>query len=57
MTQRVRELVRGGRLDIVVKNEVLGGDPCPGHSKELCIVYSGGRQHVVRESAACRLAL
>ena len=57
VTWRVRDLVRGGRLDIIVSNEILGGDPCPGHSKELRIVYSGGKQHVIRENEACSLVL
>jgi hypothetical protein len=43
VTDRVRSMVRGGRLSISVNNDVLGGDPAPNVQKDLRVVYSSGR--------------
>jgi len=48
VTERVRSMARGGRLDMRVENETFGFDPTPGRSKSLIVVYSvdGVRQEV-----------
>jgi hypothetical protein len=43
VTDRVRSLVRDGRLYITVGNDILGGDPAPNILKALSITYSTGR--------------
>jgi len=43
VTDRVRSMVRGGRLSISVNNDALGGDPAPNVPKDLRVVYSSGR--------------
>jgi hypothetical protein len=48
VTDRLRSMVRNGRLDIPVENDTFGFDPAPGRSKTLVVVYSvnGVRQEV-----------
>ena len=43
VTDRIRSMVRGGRLSISVNNDALGGDPAPNVPKDLRVVYSSGR--------------
>jgi hypothetical protein len=58
VTDRVRSMVRDGRLDIPVENRALGGDPAPGRAKSLVLVYSvNGRRQEVRVPENERLSL
>jgi len=43
VTDRVRSMVRDGRLYITVNNDTLGGDPAPEIRKALWVTYSTGR--------------
>jgi hypothetical protein len=43
VTDRVRSMVRDGRLHITVNNDTLGGDPAPDVRKALWVTYSTGR--------------
>jgi hypothetical protein len=43
VTDRVRSMVRGGRLSISVNKDVPGGDPAPNVPKDLRLVYPSGR--------------
>ena len=44
VTQAVRGLVRGERLDIEVRNELFGFDPAPGQRKSLSVTYRRGSE-------------
>jgi len=39
VTSRLQGMVRNNRLDITASNQTMGGDPAPGQSKELYVVY------------------
>jgi hypothetical protein len=43
VADRVRSMVRDGRLYITVSNDTLGGDPAPNVRKALWVTYSTGR--------------
>jgi hypothetical protein len=59
VTDRVRSMVRDGRLSISVNNDVLGGDPAPNVPKDLRVVYSSGRgrEREVRVNEGQRLVV
>jgi hypothetical protein len=59
VTDRVRSMVRDGRLSISVNNDVLGGDPAPHTPKDLRVVYSSGRgrEREVRVNEGQRLVV
>lgn len=40
VTDVVRSMVRGGRIDMAVENHTLGADPAPGRPKTLTVVYT-----------------
>jgi hypothetical protein len=41
-------MVRNNRLDITADNKTMGGDPTPGQSKELYIVYRYQRRDITK---------
>lgn len=48
VTNRLRQLVRDGRLDVRASNQLAGRDPSPGRNKYLTITYKrGGQREVV----------
>ena len=57
VTDRVRSMVRDGRLSISVGNDSLGGDPAPNVRKDLSVTYStgGGGKREVRVNEGQRL--
>jgi hypothetical protein len=59
VTDRVRSMVRDGRLSMSVNNDALGGDPAPNVPKDLRVVYSEGRgrEREVRVNEGQRLVL
>jgi hypothetical protein len=58
VTDRVRSMVRNGRLDIPVENDTFGVDPAPGSDKALVVVYSvNGVRQEVRVPERGRLSL
>jgi len=59
VTDRVRSMVRDGRLYITVNNDILGGDPAPNVPKALWVTYSTGRgrQQEVRVNEGQRLTV
>jgi hypothetical protein len=59
VTDRVRSMVRDGRLYIPVSNDTLGGDPAPDVRKALWVTYSTGRgkQLEVRVNEGERLSV
>jgi len=59
VTDRVRAMVREGRLLMGVSNDILGGDPAPNTRKVLWVTYSTGRgrQQEVRVNEGQRLSL
>lgn len=59
VTDRVRSLVRNGRLDIEVENRVLGIDPARGRAKLLVVIYTvdGRPQQEARVPEHGRLSL
>lgn len=59
VTERLRSLIRDGRLDIRVDNDSMGGDPAPGSRKTLWLNYSSsrGRQQQTRVSEGGRLSI
>ena len=44
VTSRLQSMVRNNRLDITADNRTMGGDPAPGQSKELFVVYQYQRR-------------
>jgi hypothetical protein len=40
--ERVVKGIQDGVLDLLVNNETMGGDPCPGAQKELILTYAIG---------------
>lgn len=40
----VRDAMTGTGIDLIVNNDTMGGDPCPGAQKELVVEYSIDRQ-------------
>jgi hypothetical protein len=59
VTDRVRSMVRDGRLAIRVDNDTLGGDPAPNVPKSLTVTYASGRggQREVRANEGQRLTV
>jgi hypothetical protein len=59
VTQRVRSLVRDGRLDLTVSNSIFDDDPAPGTRKTLWVSYStgGSRQRQVAIAERNRLSI
>jgi len=59
VTDRVRAMVREGRLLMGVSNDILGGDPAPNTRKVLWVTYSTGRgrQQEVRVNEGQRLSI
>ncbi len=58
VTNRVRSMVRDGRLDINVDNDTLGVDPARRRQKSLLVVYSfNGSQQEIRVDEQGRLTL
>jgi hypothetical protein len=58
VTDRVRSMVRDGRLVITVNNDALGGDPAPNVAKDLRVTYStGGREREVEVKEGQRLTV
>jgi hypothetical protein len=59
VTDRVRSMVRDGRLYINVSNDTLGGDPAPDIRKALWVTYSTGhgRPQEVRVDEGERLSV
>ena len=59
VTERLRNISRGGRLDVRADNDLAGGDPAYGESKVLTVYYVIGRGReqtaVVREGDRLRL--
>lgn len=59
VTQTVRSRVRGDRLELEVRNELLGADPAPGQTKTLSVTYRWGNEPTntarVREGDVMRL--
>jgi hypothetical protein len=48
VTQRLNSWIRQGRLEIMVTNANMGGDPAPSEKKDLQVTYAmGGREHTV----------
>ncbi len=39
VTSQLQSMVRNNRLNIIVTNQTMGGDPTPGRSKQLNVVY------------------
>jgi hypothetical protein len=58
-TEAVRRSIRNNRIDLEVKNEVMGGDPAQGQRKRLRAAYSfrGGPQQVVEITEKDRLQI
>ncbi|MBI1739503.1 MAG: hypothetical protein HYR57_01270 [Candidatus Koribacter versatilis] len=59
VTERLRSLIREGRLDIAVDNDTLGTDPAPGSRKTLWVSYSagGGSQQQTRVQEGGRVSI
>lgn len=58
VSDRLRSMVRNGRLDIPVENDTFGVDPAPGRNKGLVLVYSvNGQRQEVRVPEGERLSL
>ena len=59
LTARLRNISRGGRLDVQADNDLAGGDPAYGESKVLTVYYVIGRGReqtaVIREGDRLRL--
>lgn len=59
VTERLRNISRGGRLDVQADNDLAGGDPAYGESKVLTVYYVIGRGReqtaVIREGDRLRL--
>jgi hypothetical protein len=59
VTQRVRSLIRDGRLDLTVSNSTFDDDPAPGTHKTLSVTYSIGsgrqREETVSEGERLRI--
>jgi hypothetical protein len=59
VTDRVRSMIRNGRLNIDVNNNTMGGDPAPNVAKELRITYAtgSGRQQEVHVNEGQKMSV
>jgi hypothetical protein len=58
VTNRLNSEIRGGRLNLQVTNDTMGGDPAPGRSKTLTVQYRyNGRQSEVTVNEGNDLSL
>jgi len=51
ITARLRSLVRDGRLEVAVDNQLAGADPAPGERKSLMVEFSLGQGSVQQTTA------